>query len=97
MPDNSVSLLSGASQFRHAAVQRTLGLTTMASLLDEQGRPVPAKVYPASAEGREWVVEPPLPSNPVDGARRTFVGPAALTQALEYAHRTYGAASYYSR
>ena len=95
MRDDPVSLLSGAAQFRHAAVQRLLGLIAMASLRDEQGRPVPAKVYPAPSEG--WVVEPPVPGDPAGGDFKTFIGPAALTQALEYAHRTYGGASYHSR
>ena len=70
----------------------------MAPLRDEDGRPVPAKVYPASAEALGWIVEPPAPGlGLVGGDCRTFTGSAALLQALEYAQRTYGSALYLSR
>ena len=69
----------------------------MASLYDEEGRPVPAKVYPAPAEMAGWIVEPPGENHPASSGRKTFTGSAALLQALEYAQRTYGSALYLSR
>jgi hypothetical protein len=87
----------GTLPFRHDAVQRALGLTPMASERDEEGRPVPAKVYPSPAEAQGWVVEAPASGNPASGDLRTFTGSAALLQALEYAHHTYGSASYFCR
>ena len=97
MPDNSASREPRTLSLRHVAVQRALGLTVMASEWDEEGRPVPAKVYPAPAEAPGWVVEPPALLDPASGDCRTFTGSAALLQALEYAHRTYGSALYLSR
>jgi hypothetical protein len=97
MPDNRVSRLSQTSVFRHAAVQQILGTVVMASCRDEEGRPVPAKVYPASAETQGWVVEAPASADAASGDLRTFTGSVALLQALEYAHLTYGSALYLSR
>jgi hypothetical protein len=69
----------------------------MASLYDEEGRPVPAKVYPASTETTGWIVEPPASAQSACPDRKTFTGSTALLQALEYAQRTYGSALYLSR
>ena len=69
----------------------------MASLYDEEGRPVPAKVYPASTETAGWVVEPPASGHSARPDCKTFTGSTALLQALEYAQRTYGSALYLSR
>lgn len=69
----------------------------MASLHDEEGRPVPAKVYPASTEAQGWVVEPPTSADEHVAGCRTFTGSTALIQALEYAQRTYGSALYLAR
>lgn len=60
-------------------------------------RPMPAKVYPALPDAQGWVVEAPLCRNSAEPQLRTFTGRAALPQALEYAYRTYAAASCFSR
>ncbi len=100
MSDHPVSRPQGrvpqALSLRHAAVQQILGVA-MASNRDEAGRPVPAKVYPASSAARDWVVEPPSVGEPPRAEPKTFSGSAALPRALEYAHRTYGGALYLSR
>ena len=100
MFDNPVSRSQGrlprALSLRYAAVQHILGVV-MASNRDEEGRPVPAKVYPLSAAAQEWVVEPPSLDGPTRSEPKTFSGSAALPRALEYAHRTYGGALYLSR
>jgi len=69
----------------------------MTSNRDEDGRPVPAKVYPASSDRQEWVVEPPSSGESVIGTPKAFAGSAALLRALEYAHLTYGGALFLSR
>ncbi len=69
----------------------------MASQQDEDSRLPPARVYPAVPDAQGWVVEAPASEAPASGESRTFTGVAALAQALEYAHRTYGSASYFSR
>ena len=61
------------------------------------GRPAPAKVYPAVPDAAAWVVEAPASAPAPEGRLRTFTGATGLAQALEYAHRTYGSASYFSR
>ena len=61
------------------------------------GRPVPAKVYPALPDAQEWIVEAPPCGDSATDQWRTFTGVAALPRALEYAYRTYGAASCFSR
>lgn len=97
MSNNGENVFFPASLPRYAAAQQILGLTGMASLYDEEGRPVPAKVYPAAAEAAGWVVEPPASGQPASADRKTFTGSTALLQALEYAQRTYGSALYLSR
>ena len=97
MPNNGENVFFPASPPRYAAAQQILGSTGMASLYDEEGRPVPAKVYPASTETAGWVVEPPGSGQSACPDRKTFTGSAALLQALEYAQRTYGSALYLSR
>ena len=69
----------------------------MASQQDEDSRRVPARVYPAVQDASGWVVEAPASEAPASGELTTFTGVAALAQALEFAHRTYGSASYFSR
>ena len=64
---------------------------TMAAQFDDDTRPGSAKVYPAVKEADGWVVEAPVYAAASDELR-TFTGPTALSQALEYAHHTYGAA-----
>jgi hypothetical protein len=86
-----------ASPLRHVAVQQILGITLTAVNRDEKARPGPAKVYPASGGGQAWVVEPPSWDEARCGDRRTFDGVAALPEALEYAHQTYGGARCLSR
>lgn len=58
---------------------------------------MPARVCPAVAAGQGWVVEAPPFEGSAGGERRTFTGELALSHALEFAHRTYGAASCFSR
>ena len=83
--------------FRHNAVQRLSGIHDMAQLRDTEGRSAPPKVYPTSNDASCWTVEPPCDASADVGEPRTFTGRAALLQALEYAHRTYGNAQYLSR
>lgn len=64
---------------------------------DDDSRPAPAKVYPAVVDAEGWIVEAPTSASAADGGLRTFTGITALARALEYAHRTYGGASYFSR
>jgi hypothetical protein len=70
-------------------------MTKMLTEPKEANHRVPAKVYPAILDGGGWVVEAPA-SDSGDGLS-TFTGRTALAQALEYAHRTYGSAAYFSR
>jgi hypothetical protein len=91
--------LSTPPPSRHAAVQRILGAAEMGMLADAEGRTTPAKVYPASEDGQEWVVEGPVSDEPAGGSGgecRTFTGSAGLLRALEYAHQRYGSARYLS-
>ncbi len=97
MPNNRPNSLSQMSLSRYAAVRQVLGITKMASQRDEEGRPVPAKVYPSPTEGQGWVVEAPTAGTPTEAGLTTFTGATALPQALEYAHRVYGSASYFCR
>jgi hypothetical protein len=97
MPDNRVRSLAPALPFRHAALQRIPWAAGMGQEQDESRRRLPAKVYPATADEQEWVVEPPSSGTPASAGVRTFSGVAALAQALEYAYRTYGSAVYLSR
>ena len=69
----------------------------MASQQDEDSRRLPARVYPAVQDASGWIVEAPPSEAPASGELRTFTGVAALAHALEYAHRIYGSASYFSR
>ncbi len=69
----------------------------MALLRDIEGRSAPPKVYPTSEDAACWIVEPPADASEDVGESRTFTGRAALLQALEYAHRTFGNAQYLSR
>lgn len=97
MPDNRVRLLAQASSFRHAAVQRILRVAGMDTDRENGSRPFPAKVYPSADGAADWVVEPPASEPSGSTKARTFSGSAALAEALEYAHRTYGSALYLSR
>ena len=54
----------------------------------------PAKVYPDPHEADRWIVEAP----PTDAAGpRVFDGPNAEAAALEFAHRNYGSARFFTR
>jgi hypothetical protein len=97
MSNNGENVSLRASPSRYAAAQQILGMGAMASLYDEEGRPVPAKVYPASCGTTGWVVEPPSSDHAAGAHPKTFTGSSALIQALEYAQRTYGSALYLSR
>jgi hypothetical protein len=61
--------------------------------LDTQAVTGPAKVYPDAADPECWIVEPPTPHTET----RSFTGPNAESAALEYAHRTYGSARFFTR
>ena len=74
-----------------------LGGTEMALLRDTEARSTPARVYPASENAEEWIVEPPTVDVSATVELKTFAGHAALLKALEYAHHTYGSALYLSR
>ncbi len=54
----------------------------------------PAKVYPAAGEDDQWVVEAPGARK---GERKIFTGPNAAIAALEFAHRSYGSARFFTR
>jgi hypothetical protein len=89
--------LSTPLSLRYAAVQRILGAVDMGLLADAEGRTMPAKVYAASEDGQEWIVEAPVSDEPAGGAGgecKTFTGAAGLLRALEYAHERYGSARY---
>ena len=60
-------------------------------------RPESAKVYPVVPNARAWVVEAPCNGASTQGRVTTFIGEAALPQAIEYACRTYGATSCFFR
>lgn len=92
--EHVVRLGSIPSPIRHGAVHRMLGLDVMPMLQDAEGRSPPARVYPLSDASGTWIVEPPL--NDAAGSK-TFTGQKALLDALEYAHRIYGSATYLSR
>jgi len=97
MTDNPVKSLSIPPAFRHAAVQRLLGILEMVLLRDAEGRSMPANVYPTFKDSETWVVEPPANDASAVVEPKTFTGHAALLQALQYAHSTYGSARYLSR
>ncbi len=62
---------------------------------DDSGREVdqgPAKVYPHPEQSDHWVVEAPTEAD-----RRVFAGPNAEAAALEFAHRSYGSARFFTR
>lgn len=69
----------------------------MVTTHDTEGRPTPARVYPAFEGAEDWIVEPPADGTSVVVEFKTFTGRAALLRALEYAHRNYGNAFYLSR
>ncbi len=97
MPNNSVKSASKLTSFRYAVVQQLLGATDVVFLRDSEGRRTPAKVYPASEDTAAWVVEPPMDDASAVVERKTFTGHAALLQAVQYAHDTYGCARFLSR
>lgn len=97
MPNNRVRPLARPLSFRHAAVQRILRVAGMDTDRDESSRPFPAKVYPSADDAAGWTVEPPAFGPSGNAETRTFSGSAALAEALEFAHRTYGSALYLSR
>ena len=69
----------------------------MAWQRDTEGRSTPARVYPRSKDAEDWVVEPP-PDDLSDVVEpKMFTGRAALLDALNYAHLTYGSVLYLSR
>ncbi len=92
--ENVVRLGSIPSSIRHGAAHRTLGMKAVPMLQNAEGRSPPARVYPLSDASGAWIVEPPV--NDAAGSK-TFTGRKALLDALEYAHRTYGSATYLSR
>jgi hypothetical protein len=85
------------TSLRYAAVQQLLGAVGMTFLRDSEGRTTPAKVYPASEDAEAWVVEPPVEDASAVVEPKTFTGPIALLQAMQYAHDTYGCARFLSR
>lgn len=97
MSDNSVQLPSTLSSFRHIAVQRLLGMTDATLLDDVNGRSIPARVYPASGDADDGVVEPSAAETMSAVEFKTFTGRAAPLKALEYAHDTYDSVLYHSR
>jgi len=96
MIDNPVRSVAISPSFRHVAVQRILGIMGMALLHDTESRSTPARVYPASENAEEWIVEPPTVDVSALIELKTFTSHAALLKALEYAHYTYGSALYLS-
>lgn len=52
----------------------------------------PAKVYPDPKRSDHWIVEAPAEAD-----RRIFAGPNAEAAALEFAHRNYGSARFFTR
>jgi hypothetical protein len=97
-PDNRVKILMRISPLplHHVAMARIPWTARMGHEWEDDSRPLPAKVYPVADEP-EWVVEPPASASPASAGTRTFSGPVALSQALEYAYRTYGSARFLSR
>jgi hypothetical protein len=53
----------------------------------------PAKVYPDPHEADCWIVEAPTAAI----EPRVFAGPNAEAAALEFAHRNYGSARFFTR
>jgi hypothetical protein len=97
MSNNSVKSVTKLTSLRYAAAQQLLGAMDMVFLRDSEGRTMPAKVYPASEEAEAWVVEPPVEDGSAVVEPKTFTGRAALLQAVQYAHDTYGCARFLSR
>ena len=54
----------------------------------------PAKVYPDPEQSDRWIVEAPAAPDP---DRKVFAGPNAEAAALEFAHRSYGSARFFTR
>ena len=97
MPDNSVKPIAKMLALRHVAAHHLLGAVDVGLLGDSEGRTMPAKVYPASEDAEAWVVEPPVDDVSAMVEPKTFTGRAALLQAVQYAHDTYGCARFLSR
>jgi len=97
MSDNPVKPVSTLLSFRHAAVQRMLGIFGVAFQRDAEGRSTPARVYPRSESAEDWVVEPPADDVSDLIEPKMFTGRAALLDALRYAHLTYVRVLYLSR
>lgn len=59
----------------------------------EEKRPEAALVYRDASCPDRWLVGPPRPTQEEE---RAFTGPNACRAALEFAHRMYGSARYFS-
>ena len=89
----SLGLHRQSNHCNHVALQRMswMAMTAKTTIGEEDPRVSPALVYRDRITEDSWVVEPP------DGlGTRAFVGPNARSSALEFAHRTYGSARYFS-
>lgn len=97
MADNLAGPIAILSPFRHAAVQRMLGVMKMDLPHDAESRSTPARVYPAFKGAEDWIVEPPVDGFSAIVEPKTFTGRSALLKALEYAHCNYTNVLYLSR
>ncbi len=97
MPNSPTKPVAEVTPLRYATAQRLLGVTGVVTARDSEGRTTPAKVYPASEDAEAWVVESPADAASAVVEPKTFTGPAALLQAMQYAHDTYGSARFLSR
>lgn len=95
--DNLAGPIAILSPFRHAAVQRMLGVMKMDLPHDAESRSTPARVYPAFKGAEDWIVEPPVDGFSAIVEPKTFTGRSALLKALEYAHCNYTNVLYLSR
>lgn len=68
-------------------------MTTKITTQREDPRPEAALVYRDQSCPDRWLVGAPASSPPSEQA---FTGPNACQAALEFAHRTYGSARYFS-
>ncbi len=97
MPNTLTKPIAKVTSLRYAAAQRLLGAIDVVTTRDSEGRTTPAKVYPASENAEAWVVESPADAASAVVEPKTFTGPVALLQAMQYAHNTYGSARFLSR
>ncbi len=79
----------------HVAMRRMLvnTMTAKNTTTQEPARPDAALVYRDAASPERWMVGPPPASQEQEQA---FTGPNACTAALEFAHRQYGSARFFS-